>query len=126
MIFKQAMDLIVKFVDEEHGGNILAASRALGMNKDAFYRWYKKERTPNSEDLGKMLDLLGAKLLEPKATEPKEVCFIDAKTVEAGEDLEPPVSEDYFAVPLVDEVGAGSGYIPQEKLKSWLKDENKL
>lgn len=50
----------------------------------------------------------------------REICFVDAEIVKAGKDLPPPEAENYFAVPLVDEVGAGPGYLPQEKLKNWL------
>lgn len=78
-----------------------------------------KRESLSLKTVSKILDALGITLPKQDSFS-REICFIDAKTVEAGEDLEPPASEDYFAVPLVDEVGAGSGYIPQEKLKSWL------
>ncbi|WP_337618125.1 S24 family peptidase [Desulfovibrio sp.] len=37
----------------------------------------------------------------------------------AGEHVAPPVAEDYLAAPLVGEVGAGPGYLPQESVESW-------
>ncbi len=120
MMFERAMQMIVAYVDETHGGNVTAAARAMGMNGAAFYRWYRRERTPNGEDLARMLDFLGARLLPPEAAAPREVCFVDAKVVEAGEGLSSPKSEDYFAVPLVEEVGAGQGIIPQGEFISWL------
>lgn len=112
--------MIIAYVDEAHGGNVAAAARAMGVNGAAFYRWYKRERNPNGEDLSRMLDFLGARLLPPAAVAPREVCFVDAKLVEAGEGLGSPDAEDYFAVPLVEEVGAGQGLIPQGEFISWL------
>ena len=49
----------------------------------------------------------------------RDVCFVNAKVVPLGENQDPPVVEDYMAVPLVDEVGAGPGIIPQGELLSW-------
>lgn len=120
MIFEQAIDLIIAYVDKTHDGNVAAAARAMDVKAAALYRWYRRERTPNGEDLGKMLDVMGACLLPPQAAEPREVCFVDAKLVPAGENLPPPDCEDYFAVPLVEEVGAGQGIIAQGELISWL------
>lgn len=119
-MFEQAMQMIIGYVDEAHGGNVAAAARTMGVNGAALYRWYKRERNPNGEDLAKMLDFLGARLLPPAVVASREVCFVDAKLVEAGEGLGAPEAEDYFAVPLVEEVGAGQGLIPQGEFISWL------
>ncbi len=120
MIFEQAINLIIAYIDKEHNGNVAAAARGMGVNAAALYRWYKRERTPNGEDLGRMLDALGVSLQPPRTAEPMEVCFVDAKIVEAGQTLTVPEAEDYFAVPLVEEVGAGQGLIAQGELISWL------
>lgn len=61
---------------------------------------------------------LGGKF-EADAPPSKDVCFIDARVAPAGERLLPPPNEDYLAVPLVEEVGAGPGIIPQHELISW-------
>jgi hypothetical protein len=50
----------------------------------------------------------------------RDICFVDAKIVAAGETLKPPKAENYIAVPLVGEVGAGPGMVDQERLKSWI------
>ena len=120
MLFDQAMNLIIAYIDSQHSGNVSAAARALDVNSAALYRWYKRERAPNGEDLAKMLDFIGARLLPPRVIAPMEVCFVDAKVVPAGENLAQPDAEDYFAVPLVEEVGAGQGLIAQGELISWL------
>lgn len=49
----------------------------------------------------------------------QNVCFVNARIVPAGENVPPPQAEDYIAAPMVGEVGAGPGYIPQEEIKSW-------
>lgn len=111
---------ILKQVLERHNGNKAAAAASLGVNSVTFWGWIEGTRIPTTQALAPLMDKLNASVLLPDEDQSREVCFVDAKTVEAGEDLEPPASEDYFAVPLVDEVGAGNGYIPQEKLRSWL------
>jgi phage repressor protein C with HTH and peptisase S24 domain len=67
-----------------------------------------------------MLDCLGMRLLSPKAPEPREVCFVDARIVQAGVSSPPPDAEDYLAVPLVGEAGAGPGIIPRNEIESWI------
>ena len=44
---------------------------------------------------------------------------MNAKIAPIGAGIEPPQSEDYIAAPMVGEVGAGLGYIPQDEVKSW-------
>ena len=120
MMYEQALNLITDYVDNEHRGNVAAASRVLGVNAAALYRWYHRDRVPNGLDMAKMLEAIGARLLPPQETMAREVCFVDAKIAPAGDNLPPPESEDYFAVPLVEEVGAGQGLIAQGELISWL------
>lgn len=74
-----------------------------------------------ADNLIKALDALGAKITFPgEDSSIRDVKLnINAKVVPAGEGLTPPVSEDYMAVPLVAEVGAGPGMIPQGDLLSW-------
>jgi hypothetical protein len=120
MMYEQAIQAIIDFADKKHNGNLSAAAEALGVKVDAFRRWYLKDRVPNGESLGIMLDKLGMRLLPPSAPEPREVCFVDAKIVQAGNGAPPPDSEDYLAVPLVGEAGAGPGIIPQDIIESWV------
>ena len=47
------------------------------------------------------------------------MCFVNARIVPAGERVSPPQAEDYIAAPLVGEVGAGPGYVPQNEVQSW-------
>ena len=74
------------------------------------------------DTVAKLVNFFGAKLVFPdeELVEPdKDVCFVNARIVPAGEGVAPPQAEDYIAAPMVGEVGAGPGYIPQEEVKSW-------
>ena len=71
------------------------------------------------EAFAAVLDKLGVSFLVPSSPEPRAVCFVDAKVVPAGNGAQP-ASEDYLAVPLVGEVGAGPGIIPQDEILSWV------
>jgi len=51
----------------------------------------------------------------------KEVHFVKPKILYNGSENIGPVDEDYYAIPLVSDAGAGiSGIIPQEEIKSWI------
>ena len=74
----------------------------------------------NIEKFFAFLDKLGVNLdFEPNPEPDRDVCFVNAKIAPIGASIEPPQSEDYIAAPMVGEVGAGLGYIPQEEVKSW-------
>lgn len=74
----------------------------------------------NIEKFFAFLDKLGVNLdFEPNPEPDRDVCFVNAKIAPIGEGIEPPQSEDYIAAPMVGEVGAGLGYIPQDEVKSW-------
>lgn len=73
--FYQKVLLILKdYCDNEHGGNMRAASRALGLDPDTgvLFRWLqclkdnpKSKRTPKLEIVGPCMDKIGAVLLAP-------------------------------------------------------------
>ena len=94
-----------------------------GIQQGSLSRFLKGEQASLSGDsVAKIIKFFGAKLVFPgeEAAEPdKDVCFVNARLVPAGEGIEPPQAEDYIAAPLVGEVGAGPGYIPQDEVKSW-------
>lgn len=94
-----------------------------GIQQGSLSRFLKREQASLSGDsVAKIIKFFGAKLVFPgeEAAEPdKDVCFVNARLVPAGEGIEPPQAEDYIAAPLVGEVGAGPGYVPQEEVRSW-------
>ena len=117
-------NILRKYKDTIHGGNNERAAKALGVNAPTFWRWLSGKNVPRVETLEPVFEALHATITLPER-EPehqdlaRDVCFVDAKVVPAGDGLPPAASEDYLAVPLVDEVGAGPGIIPQGRLISW-------
>lgn len=74
----------------------------------------------NIEKFFAFLDKLGVNLdFEPNPEPDRDVCFVNARIAPIGEGITPPQSEDYIAAPMVGEVGAGLGHIPQDEVKSW-------
>lgn len=121
--FDSAIDVMREYVDHSHGGNVSAAARALGLSVPTFHTWLSGERKPSLGKITPILEALGVSLQLPAnepANEPaKDVCFVNAKVMPAGEHVAPPQSEQYIAAPLVGEVGAGPGYFAQEEVESW-------
>jgi hypothetical protein len=115
---------ILQDVIDEEDGNQSKAARRLGVGPVTLWGWLNKEKlAQKNAPLWTALDNAGAKILREDATQAeasREVCFVEAKVVPAGDGQgQKPASEDYLAVPLVEEVGAGPGIIPQGELLSW-------
>lgn len=120
-LIEQALGILQNYVNCQHGGNRRAASIALGMGSQSSLlgKWLKRERVPSMSSLAPILEKLGVGLSPPDPEPDRDVCFVNARVVPAGEGVTPPQAEDYIAAPMVGEVGAGPGYIPQEEVKSW-------
>ena len=112
--FKDIIDNAI----EQHG-SAAALSRATGISPANISRWRSGERIPRMEEISPLMNLLNVTLKLPSAEAGRDVCFVDARVVPAGSGQKPPEVEDYLAVPLVEEVGAGPGLIPQGELLSW-------
>ena len=120
-VLASALEGVREYTRRVHGGNVSAAQRALGLSS-ALASWLNGTRMPTFSALGPALEKLNAKIVFPTDAPQetaRDVCFVNAKVVPLGENQAPPVVEDYMAVPLVDEVGAGPGIIPQGELLSW-------
>ena len=120
-IEQQIKDALQGVVDS-HDGNVSRAAEALGVGVQTLWGWMKERRGSKGRTaLWQALDSAGAVLtMGGKPPElSRDVCWVDPKTVPAGEGLPPPDKEDYLAVPLVEEVGAGPGIVPQGELLSW-------
>lgn len=96
----------------------------LGVEPNLITRWLNKDRVPRLDTLGEVMDKLGVSVTFPfekdEIDTTRPICFVDAKISPAGYLLPPPDTEDYLAVPMVGEVGAGAGMIDQGELKSWV------
>lgn len=96
--------------------------KATNVQQGSLSRFMKGTQTTLSGDnLLNLLDFLGGKIVFPHEhiDASKDVCFVDAKVVPAGEGAKPPQAIDYIAAPMVGEAGAGPGYLPQNEIKSW-------
>lgn len=101
-------------------GTARALADASGVDPANISRWTRGKRSPKLEDIAPIFDVMQAKIVLPDEEDPaRDICFVDARAVPAGANQPPPEVEDYLAVPLVEEVGAGPGLIPQGELLSW-------
>ena len=116
--FQDVMTAIKQAVDLQFGGNVTRASHAWNVTGDNLHKWLRGDRIPTLEKISPIMNQLGISLKLPQ-DEAHAVCFVNAKIVPAGENVPPPQAEDYIAAPMVGEVGAGPGYIPQDEIKSW-------
>ena len=104
---------------KKHITNQQEFSARSGVSQPTISRYLKGNL--GADNLLAALDTLGARLIIPgdDTDLSREVCFVDAKIVQSGSEQEPPEAEDYMAVPMLDEVGAGPGIIPQGEVLSW-------
>lgn len=100
-------------------GSAAALAAASGVSPANISYWLSGKRSPRLVEISPILDLLGINAAAPDSEASRDVCFVNAKVVPAGEYAAPPVAEDYVAAPLVGEVGAGPGYLPDDEIKSW-------
>lgn len=101
------------------------AGRELGLNATEVSKIYKaiNGATPRSDTLMLWLEKLGAKVVFPGKEEvdtTRQVLLANVKTISVNGDAPPPNSEDYLAVPLVGEAGAGPGIISKDEILSWV------
>lgn len=115
--FDKQVKALLRLAVEKYG-TAKALSSASGVSAPNISRWLR-DRDPRISEIAPILDLIGARLSAPTPEPDRDICFVNARVVPAGESAEPPRAEDYIAAPMVGEVGAGLGYIPQEKVKSW-------
>lgn len=115
--YDSILQLLKKAVDQY--GSASALSRASGVSVANISRWINGKQAPRLTDLSPIMDLLGVLPKEPQTDAGKDVCFVNAKVVPAGEGAMPPQAIDYIAAPMVGEAGAGPGYLPQNEIKSW-------
>lgn len=117
--------------DFEAGIRRMAASRfrnashyaeEAGVQQGSLSRFLNQKAGLTLDAVGKLLDKVGARIVWPdeKTETTRDICWVDAKVVPAGEGQPLPPSEAYFAVPLVGEAGAGPGVMPTDEIKSWV------
>lgn len=117
---EEARAILQEYVDKQHNGVRSRAATALGIANMTLKQWLDGTRIPNLENLSPAFEKLGISFSKPAVHEfARDVCWVNARIMPAGEHVAPPVAEDYLAAPLVGEVGAGPGYLPQDEVQSW-------
>lgn len=99
------------------------ASEVTGMNQGDISKFIRGvKQGMNADTLLRVAYALGARIIFPdeKPTISRDVCFVDAKIVSAADGARPPQAENYIAVPLVGQAGAGPGIVPEDKVESWV------
>lgn len=95
-------------------------AEASGLNQSSLSLFVTgKRKGLQIESVAKIIDTLGLKLSLPNADLSREVHFVNAKVVNAEEGAPPIIPDDYLAVPLTSEAGAGPGIIPHNEHESW-------
>lgn len=117
LFHQQILDIIREAVRQY--GSAAALSRATGVSTANLSRWINGKQTPRLDEISPIMGVLGIAPQGPNPEPTRNVCFVNARIVPAGENVSPPEAEDYIAAPMVGEVGAGPGYIPQDKVESW-------
>jgi SOS-response transcriptional repressor LexA len=122
MKLKEAAHKLLEDFLASHRGNARAAADALGVNHVTFWGWVRGTRTPALRQISEVFERLGVEIRLPEHPEAatREVCFVDAKIVQAGAGAGAPEAQSYLAVPLVGEVGAGPGIIDRNEISSWV------
>lgn len=100
-------------------GSAAALAAASGVSPANISYWLTGKRSPRLAEISPILDLLRVSTALPNDEASRDVCFVNARVMPAGQHIAPPVSEDYIAAPLVGEVGAGAGYFAQDDVESW-------
>ncbi len=95
-------------------------ARQAGVQQASLSRFLSAgQATLNGDVLVRVIKWLGGKISLDAGEADKDVCFVKADLVSGADGATPPDPLDYIAAPLVGEVGAGAGYLPQEDIKSW-------
>lgn len=121
-LFDKAREWLKSKAEEVGGRNLLATIL------DAKYPTLSKVLTddtykPNAKDFLGWLERLGVRIEFPGDVRDstRQVQWINPQIVESGKGAHHPEADNYLAVPLVGEVGAGAGVIPQGgEPESWV------
>lgn len=118
-LLEDALNTIKQAINSHYDGTVSKASKALGISNSTLNSWLTGDRSPSMNTIAPVLEKIGAQIVLAEQEPAKDVCFVDARISESGTHLTPPEAIDYTAAPLVGEVGAGAGYLPQDEIKNW-------
>jgi len=121
---REVREYLRKVLSERFGNVNARMGEFVGTTGQQIRRWVEEGKTPGLDQLGGIFDALGVRFHSPETAlgpSPREIEFVNAKVVSIENGAPPPVSQDYFAVPLAEEaVAAGPGMISQDALRGWV------
>ncbi len=65
MYAEKSIQIVRDYIEREYNGNMSAAAAFFGINVHTMRRWMLGERSPSITEIGKALDAIGVKVLEP-------------------------------------------------------------
>lgn len=116
---ESARQILSNYVNDSHNGSITSAAEFLGLPYITLKQWIDGKRIPRLDALSPVFEKLGITFTSPKSTSSKDVQFIQAHVIDVNHSETPPHAEDYVAAPILGEVGAGPGIVPEEELQGW-------
>lgn len=85
-LLSSALTAIQNYIEKNHSGNVASAARDLDISIPTLHSWLNGTRIPSFSKMAPLLEKIGAYIVSQDETGPsKEVCFVDAKVVPAGE-----------------------------------------
>lgn len=117
IIYEEFLKLLNAAIEKYGNANKLAEK--LGVHPNLITRWKNRERVPNLQSIQPLADLLGWELTDKENNASHAVCFVQPNLSLPESDYEKPVDEDYLAAPIISEVGAGPGYLPENEISGW-------
>lgn len=114
-------DQFLRLLDEaiSRFGSANKLAKYLNVPPNLITRWKNKQRIPQLDTIQPLMDMMKAELTAPVGVKLKNVCFVNARVIDADSVENRPKEEDYFAVPILGEVGAGTGFVPENEVKGW-------
>ncbi|TVM35637.1 helix-turn-helix transcriptional regulator [Oceanidesulfovibrio marinus] len=123
-ILKKLSDLV-----EIEGGQA-AIHRATGVGQSTLSNIKHGKHSPKFEKIATLLEHFGAQIVFPGDAQPetvKSICFVSPKItgvdpyVHMAHDARATPDEDnYLAIPVVNRVGAGGGYMEEKEVRDWM------
>lgn len=116
---ESAREILKEYVKNYHNDSITAAAEFLKLPYITLKQWIDGKRIPRLDALSPVFEILGVTFTTPQISASKEVQFLKAHIIDTSSSEQPPHEEDFIAAPIVGEVGAGPGIVPEEELKGW-------
>ena len=91
-LLDSALSALRSYIEKKHDGNVASAARELDISVPTLHTWMKGTRIPSFSKMAPLLEKIGAYIVSPDERQgtARDVCFVEARTVPAGEHLESP------------------------------------